>query len=129
MNLCKILQKLCSINKRKSFALSVLPLCLHYAPWSATLSKDVVISERCIRAIHYKVSINLSRYYTMHFSALLQFTFTTDYSTRERQSIFKELIHNLKYSPPNVLALCWHNTLACYVFYYVDTGLANLKIY
>ena len=44
----------------------------------------------------------------MHLSVLLQFAVSTDYSTREYQSIFHGIkLHSLKY-PASMLALCWH---------------------
>ena len=57
--------------------------------------------------------------YTMHLSALLQFSVSTDCSIREYRSIFMELNSiSLKY-PPIMLALCWHSTPAAYyTFYY-----------
>jgi len=55
----------------------------------------------------------------MHLSAFLQFEHFTDCFIREYQSILDELssLYILKHLPI-VLALCQHNTLAYYAFYY-----------
>ena len=60
----------------------------------------------------------------MHLSAFLQFEHFTDCSIREYRSIKLSILKHL----PIMLALCQHNTLAYYAFYYADifdAGLGN----
>ena len=62
----------------------------------------------------------------MHLSTFLQFEYFTDCSIREYRSILDELRKHL----PIMLALCQHNTLAYYAFYYAgifDAGLCGME--
>ena len=45
------------------------------------------------------------------YDAFQCFKFTTDCSFREYLYIFKQLLYHSKYLP-NILAFCWHNSLA-----------------
>ena len=67
-------------------------------------------------------SIDVKQLCAMHLSAFLQFEHFTDCSIREYRSIKLSILKHL----PIMLALCQHNTLAYYAFYYAgifDAGL------
>jgi len=61
------------------------------------------------------------------FECFLQFEHFTDCSIREYRSILDELSSILEHLPI-MLALCQHNTLAYYAFYYAGIFEAGLSL-